>query len=250
MRQIERIALITDFGSGGPYIGQMMLRLADLAPGVGVVDLVSDLPPFRPDLAAYLLPALVRDVPEGTLFLCVVDPGVGGERAAIASEADGRWYVGPDNGLFVPVIRRATRSRTLRVNWRPGWLSESFHGRDLFCPIAAMLARGVTPDAEPVSSEVLVGNDWPVNCHKVIYRDRYGNLMTGLGASAVSPESRLIAAGRDIGYARTFCEVAPGEAFWYVNSLGLVEIAVNQGRADGLLGLAAGDAIDLTEGVR
>ena len=105
---IDRIALVTDFGPGGPYVGQLKLRLSELVPGIPVIDLVSDLTPFRSDLAAYFLPALVRDIPNSTLYLCVVDPGVGGERAALAVLADGNWYVGPDNGLLAVVARRAT----------------------------------------------------------------------------------------------------------------------------------------------
>jgi len=245
MAQITRIALVTDFGSSGPYSGQMILRLGHLAPDVSAVDLISDLAPFRPDLAAYLLPALVRNVPGVTLFVCVVDPGVGSERDAIAVEADGRWYLGPDNGLLSAVVRRASDARVLRIEWRPDRLSDSFHGRDLFCPLAAMLCRGELPDSVPIDSGAIVGADWPDDLARVVYADRYGNLITGIRASAVSRRAAVRIGGLDVFYARTFCEVPPGEVFWYENSFGLVELAVNRGRAELVLGLVPGDPIDL-----
>jgi len=243
MNKIGRIALVTDFGPGSPYVGQMRLRLAQLAPATESSDLVSDLPPFRSDLAAYLLPALARDVPDDTLFLCIVDPGVGGERAVIALEADGRWYLGPDNGLLSMVARHASRWRLLRVTWRPERLSNSFHGRDLFCPLAAMLVAGEVPESASLELRSLEGFDWPSDLAAVVYRDGYGNLVTGLRASEVNTEARIWAANRDISSARTFCEVPAGKAFWYENSFGLIEIAVNRGRADQVLGLGPGDQV-------
>lgn len=244
MTDVRRIALVTDFGGDGPYVGQMKLRLVGLVPELPVVDLVSDLPPFRPDLAAYLLPALVRGMPSGTLYLCVVDPGVGGDRLALALEADGNWFVGPDNGLFALLTRRSADPCLRRVDWRPERLSDSFHGRDLFAPIAAMLAGGTLPDSMEIEPVAMQGTGWPDDLPRVVYTDRYGNLMTGMRASGTVREAVLGAGGHRLGFARTFCEVTPGTAFWYENSLGLVELAVNQGRADRILGLGPGDPIN------
>ena len=250
MPEIRRIALVTDFGTGSPYVGQMVLRLAQLVPDIQVVDLVSDLPPFRPDLSAYLLPALVRDVPDDTLFICVVDPGVGGARSVIQMEADRRWYIGPDNGLMSIVARRGRVVRVRRVTWRPSRLSASFHGRDLFCPVGAMLVRGEPLETCAVGTQAIVGSDWSDDLAKVVYADGYGNLVCGMRASALSADARLCAGGRELGYARTFCEVPRGAAFWYENSFGLVELAVNQGRADLMLGLGPGDPIDGLDGIQ
>ena len=105
------IATFTDFGSDGPYLGQVKAVLHCDAPGVPVVDVFPDLPPFNVKAAAYLLPAYSQYLPEGTVCLCVVDPGVGTERRALALRAGGRWYVGPDNGLFSVLIRRAGEVR-------------------------------------------------------------------------------------------------------------------------------------------
>lgn len=243
MEGVRGIALVTDFGDGGPYVGQMELRLAELAPEVPVTQLVSDLPPFRPDLAAYLLPALARDIAAPTLYLCVVDPGVGGERAVLAVEADGNWFVGPDNGLLAIVVRRAIRCQVLRVGWRPETMSESFHGRDLFAPVAAMLTKGESLEAHAVGDDAMEGSGWSDELSRIVYADRYGNLMTGLRAARLDCHAAIQAGGRILRFARTFCEVPSGGAFWYENAFGLVELAVNQGRADRLLGVTAGDPV-------
>ena len=136
------IFIFTDFGLEGPYVGQMKAVLACEAPGVPVIDLFADLPAFDAQAAAYLLAAYGGRLPAGGVCLSVIDPGVGGARAPLALSADGRWYVGPDNGLFAIVARRAESLEAWRITWRPAGLSASFHGRDLFAPVAARLARG------------------------------------------------------------------------------------------------------------
>ncbi|MBV8494462.1 MAG: SAM-dependent chlorinase/fluorinase, partial [Alphaproteobacteria bacterium] len=131
------IVLFTDFGLEGPYTGQVLAVLQQTAPAVPAVSLFADLPPGQPKPAAYLLATYARWFPPGAVFLCVVDPGVGSLRRALIAEADGRLYVGPDNGLFEIVLRRAARSRVWETSWQPAVLSASFHGRDLFAPVAA-----------------------------------------------------------------------------------------------------------------
>lgn len=239
---IERLVLVTDFG-GGIYVGQMRARLGALLPGIPVVDLVHDLPPFRPDLAAYLLPALVRDMPVGSLYLCVVDPGVGGDRDGLLAHSQGSWFIGPDNGLLAPLILRAKDATVGRLGWRPPSMSASFHGRDWFVPVAGRWCNDEDLQLVPLNPHEVTGSEWPLERALIVYVDRYGNLMTGLTAAGRARDRLLRIGSRKVPYARTFCEVAPGEAFWYENALGLVEIAVNQGRADEQLGLSAGDPI-------
>ena len=122
------IVLFTDFGLHGPYTGQMKAVLHQMAPGVPAIDLFADAPPGNPRAAAYLLAVYAVWFPMGTVFLCVVDPGVGGARPAIVLEADGRWYVGPGNGLFELVQRRAAKTCNWDIDWRPERLSASFTG--------------------------------------------------------------------------------------------------------------------------
>ncbi len=113
------IVLFSDFGSAGPYVGQMRAVLVRAAPDVPVIELFSDAPAFNAKASAYLLAAYCAEFEPGTVFLAVVDPGVGGPREAIALEADGRWYVAPDNGLLAVLARRADAAQWWRITWRP-----------------------------------------------------------------------------------------------------------------------------------
>lgn len=239
------IVLFTDFGLEGPYVGQMKAVLQAEAPGVPVIDLFADAPTHDPRAAAYLLPAYAAEFPSATVFLCVVDPGVGGDRTPAVVSADGRWFVGPENGLFAMIARRAGEVRWWPIAWRPTRLSASFHGRDLFAPTAARLARGRTPTDAPQSAADLDRPDWPDDLPEVIYIDRFGNAMTGLRAAELPPEALLEVAGRSLERARTFSDVPEGAAFWYENANGLAEIAVNRGRAADLLNLDLGAGIGI-----
>ncbi|MGF7207565.1 hypothetical protein GGE65_002138 [Skermanella aerolata] len=237
------ILLVTDFGLSGPYTGQMKAVLASHAPAVPVIDLFADAPAFQPRLSAYLLGAYRGAVPEGGVLLGVVDPGVGTDRLPLCVRADGRWYVGPDNGLFELVVRRADSVEAWTIDWRPGVMSASFHGRDLFAPVAARLALGEPPPGTPVPVERIRRPDWPDDLDRIVYVDVYGNALTGLRAAVLGDGVELEAGGRRIARARTFGDVPVGEAIWYENGNGLAEIAVNQGRADGVLGLKVGDEV-------
>jgi S-adenosylmethionine hydrolase len=223
----------------------MKAVLHQMAPGIPVVDLFADAPAGNPMASAYLLAAYAAWFPEGTVFLCVVDPGVGGTRPAVFVEADGRWYVGPGNGLFELVQRRARKARCWDIEWKPRHLSASFHGRDLFAPVAAMLARGESPPGRQRDDIADRRADWPDDLPEVVYLDHYGNALTGLRAAVLPADARLSARGRTFERARTFSDRPPGTAFWYENSNGLAEIAVNQGRADRDLGLSIGTPIEI-----
>ncbi len=237
------IALCTDFGLAGPYTGQVKTVLHRMAPGVAVIDLFADLPAADPKPAAYLLAAYGPWFPPGTVLLAVVDPGVGSARAAVVVEADGRFYVGPDNGLFELVLRRAGYARASEILWRPAPLSASFHGRDLFAPVAAHLAGGGLPEGALRQAPVRRFADWPDDLLEIVYIDGYGNAMTGLRAAALPAEATLDAGGHLLARARTFSDVPAGAAFWYENSNGLAEIAVNAGRAASALGLGVGTPV-------
>jgi S-adenosylmethionine hydrolase len=145
------------------------------------------------------------------------------------------------------VARRAGRCELWRITWRPETLSASFHGRDLFAPVAALLAQGGLDAAADKLSSVSVAEvehpPWPVQHAAIITFDRYGNAITGLDVSAVDPRAKITCAGHLISAAATFGAVPEGQAFWYGNSSGLVEIAVNQGNARQMLNLQAGMAL-------
>src|SRR4051794_21148464 len=167
------IALFTDFGLAGPYTGQVLAVLQLEAPGVPVISLFADAPAGTPKPSSYLLAAYAAWFPAGTVLLCVVDPGVGGQRRALIVEAEGRFYVGPENGLFEIVLRRAASAgrdaRCWELTWRPPALSASFHGRDLFAPVAARLARGEAPDAMARNTPPMRYADWPDDLAEIVY---------------------------------------------------------------------------------
>ncbi|HEY1259138.1 MAG TPA: SAM-dependent chlorinase/fluorinase [Stellaceae bacterium] len=244
------IVLFTDFGLAGPYIGQVKAVLHREAPGSAVIDLFADLAPGLPKPAAYLLAAYASWFATGTVFVAVVDPGVGGSRGAVVVEADGRIYVGPDNGLFELVLRRAVTSRGWEIAWRPEALSATFHGRDLFAPMAARLRRGDAPETLLRDGQIRRRPEWPDDLPEIVYIDGFGNAITGLRAAMLREGVRLGAGGRKLSRARTFSDVPPGAAFWYENSNGLAEIAVNGGRADRVLGLAIGSPVAILAPVK
>ena len=244
------IVLFTDFGLGGPYLGQVRNVLHQGAPGTPVIDLFVNAPAYGPKPAAYLLAAYNGEFPPGTVFFAVIDPGVGGDRTPGVLEADGRWYVGPDNGLFEIVIRRAkARPRWWDIVWRPERLTATFHGRDLFAPIAARLARGETPDKDlrqggadyrETPPDDIRRPEWPDDLAEIIYIDDFGNAMTGLRASVATGAGDIAVGGRSIPRAETFSDAPEGAPLCYENSNGLLEIAVNRGRADRLPGISLG----------
>lgn len=237
------IVLFTDFGLAGPYIGQVKAVLHQLAPGIPTIDLFSDLPAGKPKPAAYLLAAYGPWFSPGSVLLAVVDPGVGGSRAGVVVAADGRFYVGPDNGLFEIILRRADAAAVSEILWRPDRLSASFHGRDLFAPVAARLACDALPSGALRNAGTVRYPDWPDDLPEIVYIDGYGNAMTGLRAAVLPAQAALLAGGRALARARTFSDVPPGAAFWYENANGLAEIALNAGRADSALDLAVGTPV-------
>ncbi len=237
------ILLFTDFGWRGPYVGQMLTVLARQAPGIPVINLMADAPVHNPRAASYLLASLVPQIPAGTVVLGVVDPGVGtSEREPVLVEAAGLRFVGPGNALFGVAAYRLGGGAWNKISWRPPHLSASFHGRDLFAPVAAMLAKG-----ESVETEPLPPPKPPVpDLAEVIYIDGFGNLVTGIRASAIGPQSGIVLNGERITAGETFGSVPPGRPLWYRNSMGLVEIAINRGHAAQAFGATIGTPVTLS----
>jgi S-adenosylmethionine hydrolase len=243
------IVLYTDYGLNGPYLGQVKHILHYEAPKVPVLDLFANAPTYNPKAAAYLFSAYNVEFPLGTVFFAVVDPGVGGKRKPGILEADGRWYVGPDNGLFELIIRRAYRKpRWWDIVWQPDHLSATFHGRDLFAPIAARLACGNTPDKDAIRgadfrekpNDDLRRPEWPDDLAEIIYIDDFGNALTGLRFKMLPDHADVSINSLTITRGEKFLDVSKGSLIYYENSNGLLEIAVNQGRAEELLEIALG----------
>ncbi|MFP3873737.1 MAG: S-adenosyl-l-methionine hydroxide adenosyltransferase family protein [Thiohalophilus sp.] len=242
------IVLFTDFGYEGPYVGQMKAVLARYAPNVPIIDLMHDAPVFNHHAAAYLLAAVSSSFPQESVFLSVVDPEVGHpDRRPVIVRADNRWFVGPGNTLFNTVIKLATEVDVREITWRPPQLSDSFHGRDLFAPVAAQLALGRMPDAEGIPVTDLPGSEWPSDLYEIIYFDRYGNAMTGIQAESLGTDQHLLIRNQTLEYSRTFSLAEKGRPFWYRNSVGLVELALYGDSVAERLNLCVGDKLAIQD---
>lgn len=237
------ILFFTDYGLEGPYVGHLHLAVERISPGLQIIDLQHDVPPFRPRGAGILLACQLAWIPEGSVLVAVVDPGVGTQRRGLIVHHKGRALIGPDNGLFAPILHEAERVEA--IDWMPKETSDTFHGRDWFAPVGARLASGRPVSTHEVSSASCVGYQWESEQDEVIYIDRFGNLMIGRRGSALPTDSEMRVGPHRLGWARTFAERPVGVPFWHVNALGLVELSVNQGSAAELLGLKVGDPVPI-----
>lgn len=238
------LMLFTDFGAADLYVGQVEAVLDRYAPGVRVINLLNEAPCFNVKASAHLLAALSKQVPRGHVFLALVDPGVGGVRDGIVVRVDGRSYVGPDNGLLSVLWARGTVKSAWRITeWAAG-AAVSFHGRDVFAPVAAAVVTGEFPNENvkqiPAPKELLPGDDLA----ELIYVDHYGNAFTGLRGDGLPTDRRLRIRRMEIAHARVFADAPAGQAFWYVNSIGLVEIAMPGSSAAKMLGLRVGQTLE------
>lgn len=242
-----RYLLYTDFGWNGPYVGQLKARLVQADPAAILIDLMHDAPSRDPGRASVLLGAALRHTPgaEDAVVVAVVDPGVGGTRRCVSVQADGFRLVGPDNGVFTGVLRRAreVKAAALAV---PGDAAPTFHGRDVFGPAAAEWVRTGHQPGTPVESRSLTLAELPDA--QIIAVDTYGNAITGIQGETVGPEATLSVNGTSLPRALTFSDVAAGAPFWYINSSGLVEIAVHGGSAADDLALRPGVRVGWTPG--
>ena len=236
------IVLFTDYGLRGPYLGEVESMLFRYAPAERVINLIADVPRQNVRCAAYLLAALSESFPNGTTFFCIIDPGVGsGEDKPIVVRMGEHRFVGPHNGQFDIVTRRGDKVDCWEITWQPERLTNSFHGRDLYAPVCAMIAN-----QQPIPGRKIDWSpryNWPDDLDEVIYFDGFGNAWTGIRANTIDTETVLVVADKQVKYADTFAKVARGGYFWYENSSGLLEIAVNQGNAREVLGLELGSRI-------
>ena len=245
------VTLLTDFGTADGYVAELKGVLLSSAPGVQLIDVSHDVVPHEVDAARLAVARYWRRFPAGTVHMVVVDPGVGSAREAIAVSSDGRLLVGPDNGVLSPaLLLPGAQVVSLPV---PGDAAPTFHGRDVFAPAAAALARGVSlgslgsPHATPVvrrtPEAVREADGWLRG--EVIVVDRFGNAVTNL-LGVHGGEVRV--GSRDIPLRRTYADVATGEAVALVGSSGLIEIAVRDGSAAKKLGLTRGATVHIRDG--
>lgn len=248
------ITLLTDFGLADGYAGIMHGVILGINPAATVVDLTHEVPPQDVRSGAYVLATSYRYFPSGTIHTVVVDPGVGSERAAIALRGSGQLFVAPDNGVLSYVLAEGYEA-AIRLSEPRYWLphpSHTFHGRDIFAPVAAHLSLGVPLEAlgEPIRQPMqfaiprpLLRSDGVWVAH-IIHIDRFGNLVTDLRPT---PEARISAAevkGRRIrAVVDTYAAVPPGALGILIGSAGYLEIAVRNGNAQRELGANVGDEV-------
>lgn len=260
--------LLTDFGTRDPYVGMMKGVILSINPTVQLVDITHEITPQRIREAAIVLSTSYRYFPPGTLFVVVVDPGVGSDRRVLVAEALHYTFVAPDNGVLGPVLDENLDCRVRQVMndvyFRPG-VSRTFHGRDIFAPIAAWLSRGVDagamghqitdyarlslPEPRLLADGSLTG--------EVIYEDRFGNLITNLSETWIGQAWGLSRGGaitaeidghRIHGLSIHYGQRASGEVGMILDSWGLLEIFVNQGHAGQVLGVGEGACVRVWQG--
>jgi S-adenosylmethionine hydrolase len=253
------ITLTTDFGQSDPFVGIMKGVILGIAPQAAIVDLCHGIPPQNITAGALALEAALGYFPPGTIHVGVVDPGVGGSRAAVAIETGRAIYVGPDNGLFSLALLQDSMVRAVHLT-NPAYhchpVSATFHGRDIFAPVAAHLANGVPLKefGEPVEELVSLDLSEPdlvpdaLVAH-VLHSDRFGNLITDLRADhplsvRVHNSPLIFVGGATIkGVSRTYSDVPDGLPVAYFGSGGRLEIGICNGSASEVYGVTPGGTI-------
>lgn len=255
------ITLTTDFGGTDPFVGIMKGVIAGIAPAAKVIDLSHGVKPFDTLDAAFTLAQSFRYFPRGTIHVVVVDPGVGSARRPILAEAAGQYFVGPDNGVFTLIydagphkVRELTAAKYFQKA-----VSRTFHGRDIFAPVAAHLAKGVRPAqfGKLIHDAVQMSNWKPQRTGKrfwtgqILKVDHFGNLITNLHITEFEeiktrPFDLLVGLQVTRRLALNYAECEPGEVFAIVGSSGYLEVSVNQGSAAQALGCGAGAPVELT----
>ncbi len=263
------IFFLSDFGTRDSYVGQVKAVITGIAPGVTVIDLSHEVEPFAVDEGAWLLESALPVLPENSVILGVVDPGVGTPRRALAIVREGRVFVGPDNGLLSGALPEAVRGglppaggavdvagvdahEITVARFRRRTVSATFHGRDVFGPAAAHLALGADyrqlgpPVRTVIALPPFSATPGEFGCLEgfIVHIDRYGNLVTTIRAAQLFPSFSLEVGGLVIDTrVRTFADAPPGVPFCHVDSSGFVAMAINQGDAAKELGVRRGDVV-------
>ncbi len=254
------IVLLTDFGTRDWYVAAIKGVILSRAPGAQVVDLTHEIPAYDIAVGAFTLLAAADWFPHETIFLCVVDPGVGTRRRLLAARADNRYFIGPDNGLLGPCLRRASACKVVQLTSRRYWLpvvSRTFQGRDIMAPVAAALAQGIPLDALGTPTRRCTMPQLPRVRRRgrrllgeVIHIDRFGNLITNISATDIKLGGRhvgavrLACAGAMARMVSSYGAVRAGRLTAVIGSLGYVELAVRNGSAEMELCASRGTVVE------
>jgi hypothetical protein len=256
------IALITDFGLSDPYVGQIKGMLARKAPNCPVVDISHNVTPFNVAQAGFFLASSYEHFPKDAVILSIVDPGVGAARKIVCLKLDERILIAPDNGLLGLALKNAWAAEVQAFDLSaamdaPRKISHTFHGRDVFAPLAASLALGGKPDefGKEMHPDDLVTHEWSLPTvtpgratGHVLHIDRFGNCVLNLeaGSLGIPSELHMTSPSRgELAYVLTYAAMPEGTPGLLEGSQGFLEIAVNQRSAAKKFGLSMGDAIEL-----
>ncbi len=256
------VTITTDFGHKGPFAAVMRGVILTRLPTAQVVDLMHDIPAQWPPEAGFWVSRAYQYFPQGTVHLAIVDPGVGTERNILLAAVDGHIFMAPDNGLLASLLDAAADPAVFYLDMQRleaygiGAPSNTFHGRDIFAPAAALLASG-TASLEDLGTPT---QDWipgwldepDVQRHKVtgsiVTIDSFGNLISNIDAALIAgfPDPAVTIAGRSVPMRQTYGRATPGDHLALINSFGVVEIACAEGNAADSLGLGRGAPIVVT----
>jgi S-adenosyl-L-methionine hydrolase (adenosine-forming) len=238
------VTLLTDFGTADSYIAEMKGVLSTYAPSATLVDITHDVSPGDVRAAQYILNRTWMFFPEGTIYVAVVDAGVGTDRRVLGATRFGRYFLAPDNGVLSFLSLNAT---FISIPVLPE-AAPTFHGRDVFAPAAGVLATGGSFESlgsaitDPVYVPLPIPKtDGDAVVGEVLHVDRFGTLVSNISANALRPGVPIVVGGVNAGpLRRTFADVAPGALVAFTGSGGAVEIAVRDGSATRMLGLGVG----------
>ncbi len=254
------ITLTTDFGHSDPFVGIMKGVIAGINPNARVIDLSHGIPPQDIRAGALVLRHSVSYFPRGTVHVAVIDPGVGGARRSLLIECDGSYFVGPDNGVLSLALDGKQPARIVHLSNSTYHLqptSGTFHGRDVFAPVAAYLSLGVATVAFGESVESIVQLKLPEPLREsrringeVVYIDGFGNLFTNISERDLTglPSDQLMISLGDVtirSLSSNYAAVAQGELLALINSWGLVEIAAYKDNARRRLAAKIGDKVEI-----
>ena len=254
------ITLTTDFGTSDHFVGTMKGVIAGIAPRARILDITHDVGPFEVSEGAFVIAQAYAYFPKRTVHVVVVDPGVGSMRRPIVAEMAGQYFVAPDNGVLSMVFSRE-KAKVRHITNEKFFLhpvSRTFHGRDVFSPVASHLANGVAPArfGKLIDDYLRLALEKPTRTGKrvwtgvVLKADRFGNLTTNLSIEEfplvkTRPFELNVGLEKVARLALTFTECGPGELFVIVGSSGYLEVATNQGSAAKALGCGAGSPVEL-----
>jgi S-adenosyl-L-methionine hydrolase (adenosine-forming) len=255
------ITLLTNFGTADYFVGAVKGAILSINPTTVIADITHEIPSHDIEAGAFTLFAAHKTFPAGTIHVAVVDPGVGSSRRPIVVEAGAQFFVGPDNGIFTYIYDREPSHRTFHVTAEEYFRaapSATFHGRDIFAPVAAALSMGVKPEelGEAITDEVrlaesldaVVQKDGKVQA-RIIHIDRFGNCVTNISRELLdsTDQASLRVKGKTIAKFHNFYGEAPAKTVFAIwGSAGLLELSVNGGSAQKMLRIKRGDKVVLT----